>query len=284
MSTVGVCIAALVVCSTAPGCFRIFASFDRVDVGLDSDTPDADVYVSDPIDSDAPDGDEGGGDADVDDSGDDAELDAPPCQTVTVHLVVEADQDDGEQDYGELLLQGESPPDSDDGLMMGFWEDDGPSVTWGFFRFRLTTELPPDADVQEARITLWGRTLTVSGDGWDARVDALRIWAESSADARRVTSGSSDNFSPSDRTLTDRSVRWPSTDGGLDWRVGADNTSSDISPLVQELVERYGGLAAGSHIQIWIRGDFNSGNREVGTEDWSYPEEHHAALDLTACM
>ena len=72
------------------------------------------------------------------------------------------------------------------------------------------------------------------------------------------------------RQITDAEVPWPES-GGLAWSSGVREQSPGLAPLIQELVDRHGGLAAGAHVQLWIRGDGYTADATAGMRDSSHP-------------
>jgi hypothetical protein len=64
-------------------------------------------------------------------------------------------------------------------------------------------------------------------------------------------------------------VRWPE-ELGLAWQHPGPNSTPDLSPLLQALVDEYGGLEAGAHVQFWIAIDVVDGlGEEIGWLDSS---------------
>ena len=73
--------------------------------------------------------------------------------------------------------------------------------------------------------------------------------------------------------------------GGLPWVVSQYNTSPDLAGLLQGLVKSRGGLASGSHLQLWVRGGQQTQN-DLGTPDFSVPgySTNPATLTISACF
>jgi hypothetical protein len=77
---------------------------------------------------------------------------------------------------------------------------------------------------------------------------------------------------------TTATVRWPNS-GALDWQ-DAQMTTPDVSAVIQELVDRYGGLSAGSSVVIWLYGTADlAGNKEVILADFGHAE-HNTTLNI----
>ena len=164
--------------------------------------------------------------------------DLPPPQTQV--LVMASAADDGEIDSTSWLPNGESGV-----LFMGYWSG---ADTWGYHRFALTQAIPQGAVVTAAVLELYGSY----ADQWDAMTEALEVRAEKTADAQVVTKAGDEPFVPGGRPVTVTAVRWPPS-GGLAWKINAYNSSTDLSPVLQEVVTAQGGLAQGSHVQLWVR-------------------------------
>ena len=146
---------------------------------------------------------------------------------------------------------------------------------FGYFRFTLPQPIAADTVVHTAVLELHGWTT----HAWNSEVDALLVFVELSADAEQVDAA--DDFPPSGETvLGEHPIRWPE-DGGLLWNVDAANTSPDLSPLLQTLVDTYGGLPSGSHVQFWIRkAELGMTESEVGYVDAFVDPEQAATLTI----
>lgn len=214
-----------------------------VDLDADADLPDADLDV-------------------------DADRDAVPCSQ---ELVLRDSWDDGEVDGDALAPDGE-PGGSGRALMIGSWDG---SSTWSYFRFTLDRAIPPTATVTAASLRLFG---TTSVGPWDPDVHALIVFGEDSADAPAVASQADNPDLTSGRPICDTSVRWPET-GGLVWEPGW-NASTDLARILQRLVALHGGLEAGAHVQLWLRGAFRDVGAEVGCDTWTGPPENLATLAI----
>ena len=165
--------------------------------------------------------------------------DLPPPQTQVLLLADKVD--DGEVDANGWMPDGESGF-----ICMGYW---GSGSTWGYHRFALTQAIPAGAQVKAAVLELFGHDT----QQWDTATEALEIRAEKTADALEVTSSTKQPFIPGGPPVTVTAARWPAS-GGLAWTVGGYNSSSDLSSVLQEVVNAQGGLAQGAHVQLWVRG------------------------------
>lgn len=155
-------------------------------------------------------------------------------------LTITTENDDGEG-YGttDLYFNGES----NDSLDYAGSYDSLP--TFSFFRFTLSKSIPAGASITSATLSVYG---TTSVGTWGSNSDYLVIQLNDSANASQVSAASQFPNGGGNFTTT---VRWPSS-GGLTWAIAGLNTTPNISSLVQTLVNKYGGLSAGSHIQVWI--------------------------------
>lgn len=129
---------------------------------------------------------------------------------------------------------------------MGYW---GSDPQWGYHRFALANAIPATATLVDVVLELQG-FITYE---WDSTAQALEVFAELSADAQGITSGTDAPYVPGGRPVTTASVRWPGS-GGLSWTLGSYNSSPNLAAVLQEVVNAQGGLAQGSHVQLWIRG------------------------------
>jgi hypothetical protein len=163
-------------------------------------------------------------------------------------------------------------------LWFGYWSSES---EWGYFRFALPGQaIAGGAVVVDATLSLFG----VAADQWNASSHAMEVWAEQAADAAVVTQGTDAPFTPGGRTLTSTAVRWPTT-GGLSWVKQGYNTTPSLATLLQELINKQGGLAAGSHIQLWIRAS-QQDDADLATYDFKAPgyTSHPAKLTLHWCQ
>ena len=127
----------------------------------------------------------------------------------------------------------------------------------------------------EAKLSLYG----LGTWSWDATTDALSIGLELSPDAAPISSLEDMPMTPTGRELVSSAARWPET-GGLDWQDGW-NDSVNIAPLLQELVDTYGGLPAGAHVQFFINGTVADENAEVAIEDSSHRNGNTPTLSVS---
>lgn len=232
---------------------------DRRDVVVRSDSGDASPAI------DAPGTDAPGTDAPRTDAG--LQVQA---------LAIQSDADDGELetsgDYGinGFAQQGEA----NNAIFMGGYDTDerpGEGLTFGYFRFALQAGLPAGATVERAQL----RVYATDQFWWDAS-DFLWIALEDSADAAVISAIADAPLRAGGRPLT-ATVRWPEA-GALDWTFDTWHETSDFGTLLQELVDRYGGLATGAHVQVFVYRDGGTTNGEVAVEDFSHPATHHAEL------
>ncbi len=201
---------------------------------------------------------------------------APSCVPGSFVTTIAANADDGEIELGfdpEWFPSGEGAAGTN---YAGYNLSVHHGPVWVFLRFPLTTAIPADATVTSATLRLWGTATYV----WDAGTEALRIRIETSADARQIDGRADAPELPSTgRNLSLNAVRWPAS-GGLAWTVPGWNTAPDLGGLIQELVAAHGGLAAGAYVQLWLDGDFEDQDGEVGIEDFAHPDPHHPELTL----
>ena len=131
---------------------------------------------------------------------------------------------------------------------------------------------------------LWGHfDFTYADTGWNPASHALEIYAEKSADPPVVTQAADGPFTPLGRPVTTAWGRWPAS-GGLAWSPSQYHTSPDFAPVLQELVNAQGGLAAGAHIQLWIRGaQLPATHAFVTAIAYGYPGFKPARLTLSWC-
>ena len=182
----------------------------------------------------------------------DASLDAPIRTTWTIAIA--DDTDDGQLGApgAAAFVNGENNDERD---YTGHWSG---SPTWAFARFALPAALPSGAHVTDARLHLTG----VTSAGLLFPGNMLALVAEDSADALAVTSSDDSPGSTNGRVGTSAMVPW----AVLDFAIGPD-VSPDLSPIVQQLVDRHGGLAAGAHVTLWISGTGYAQDGEVAFQD-----------------
>lgn len=194
-------------------------------------------------------------------------------------LAIAADLDDGElettQSFGTV---GYAPQGERSGwTYMGGYDSasaPGEGLTASFFRFGVDRAIAPGSTVTRAVLRLFGADTWA----WDPSTDYEWIAAEDVADASRPTQRQDAPSLPTGRPITAR-VRWPASPP-LDWTIGDWNETTDFAAVVQELVDRYAGLATGAHVQIFVFRDGGATDGEVAAEDWSSPASHPAELVL----
>jgi len=160
-------------------------------------------------------------------------------------------------------------------VFLGNWGGSGENKMWLFLNFTLTKDIPSGSTINSSFLTL-------GGDGrynWDTNNYYANVYIQ---DTDNATPPSEYDDAPNEAngTLVLSPVRWPST-GGLFWE--QVNTSPNISSLIQELVDKYEGLSAGSNIQIWVStpsygsaaqliyADFGHANHKADLSiNWSY--------------
>lgn len=151
---------------------------------------------------------------------------------------------------------------------------------YGYFRFALPEALPAGTAVTSVRFE-------VTGFGtfqWSSDLDALEIRAELSPDAPQVDGLDDYPDLGMVTPLTQAAVRWPEA-GGLVWAPDGTNAAPDLSAPIQEVIDASGGLAAGAHLQLWIRAaELGQDNREVGWRDASAGRGEFARLTLDAVV
>jgi hypothetical protein len=147
-----------------------------------------------------------------------------------------------------------------------------------FFRFTLPQEIPSGATITSSAVQLYG----ASTNSWDPAVDALRIYAQKSADSSQFDAINDYPGDVGGTVLSSAHTRWPAA-GGLTWSHNAYNSSVSLNTIIQELVDGYGGLAAGSHIQILVTKDnFDGGDSAVAITDYANAHGTNTAkLDIT---
>ncbi len=203
----------------------------------------------------------------------------PPNGECEQTLSISADVEDGEVGViGTLTLlpQGELGIDLE-GIYMGAWSG---FRTAGYFRFALPEGLAAGERLRYATLRLWGQNV----DSWNFDTDQLRIQLENVADAQAVTNLSRTPDDEEAEPMISPAQLWPE-DGGLEWIVNDFNDSPNLAPMLSALVEQQGGINPGAHVIFWVAGDFNDGEREVATLDFSAAEAEgrQAQLVLSRC-
>jgi hypothetical protein len=192
-------------------------------------------------------------------------------------MTITDDVDDGamwpgnKSDMGAWLPSGETPG-------FGFCGEVSPGYAYfAYLRFELPAAIPADAVIDSAVLEMFGHATYL----WDD-THALRVWAEQSDDAAVVDSLLDYPAGGEGVALTMSSVRWADDDTGLTWQVPGPNPSSDLAPLLQELVDGHDGLDEGAHVQLWVAEDVIDGKgEEVGWLDSSAGGETAPRLTVT---
>ena len=158
-------------------------------------------------------------------------------------------------DANEVVGGGSDGVVSTTGTVIGFQSD-------RFAGFRFVLDLPPAAEILEAKIQFTSSVTTVT-DGRAACI--VTLWAEAADDAAAFSTGSHDI---TNRTKTDASVAWPLpfSDGADAWVIGAhgpNQKTPDLAAIVQEVVNR-AGWVSGQHLVILVhQTDGGLGARQV---------------------
>jgi len=190
----------------------------------------------------------------------------------SISTSIESESDDAEIYLNDYFSNGEYNMND---VYVGAHNND---PVWGVFRFRIPTAIPVSATITSASLSIYGQ----GNFYWDNGSDYLLIIANDAANASQVTgaadapgAGSGYYFTASPGLTSGGAnvkVRWPSA-GSLTWDESGvtPNISSDISSLIQFLVNKYAGLSAGSYVQLWIYTDINKpGGPEVTTVDYGH--------------
>lgn len=142
-----------------------------------------------------------------------------------------------------------------------------------FLRFQLTKAIPAGATITSSSLSVRG----VDTYGWHNFIFYLQVRANDSANAAQVASINDYPGGPSGLTFTS-SVNWP-TAGYLVWDGAGTNTTPDLKSTIQFLVNKYGGLAAGAHVQFWVYSDQPGIDVEGGMADFGTPD-FNTVLDI----
>lgn len=196
-------------------------------------------------------------------------------------MSIEEDADDGQFDPSFVAIPSgwSTVGEGDGGLYSGSyqisdWGGLGSGLTTSSYRFTLGSEIPAGSTVVEAWLSLYG----LGEWNWNSSSDALTIGLEFSDDAAVIDGIADLPGTPSGRDLLSTTARWPES-GGLAWQNGW-NDSVNLAPLLQELVDTYGGLPAGAHVQFFVRGDEADHNGEVLIEDSAYVTDNAPTLTV----
>jgi hypothetical protein len=173
----------------------------------------------------------------------------------TISSTITDDQDDGE--IGPpVLYDGESLNRN----YTGFWSS---TQTRAFLRFTLPSAIPSGAHVIDARMHL----SAVGVAGMSDTTEVLVVAADRLPDAPPIATAT-DYPGGTAATPITTSVTWPAFAA---WPALGAVTSPDLSPIIQELVDSSGGLAAGAHVALWMWGTGYTHDAEVGFQDTSGP-------------
>jgi hypothetical protein len=196
-------------------------------------------------------------------------------------VAISDDLDDGEVEgsggYG-YAPEGESQCST----FMGGYDlveyGEGNGATVAFFRFKLPSAIPPGAAIGSVTLSLFGSDQW----HWDPTRHTLSVCAELCPDAPRVTSAADQPDTATGRPVTGTCAGWGVGAGApLSWVVGGWNTSPDLSAVVQEVVDRLGGLATGAHVQLFVYRKNATDNGEVAAEDFCHTRPNQARLSLS---
>lgn len=185
--------------------------------------------------------------------------------------------DDGEITGGLLLPSGETWHGNL--IHAGSWAtvaSGGPTLTYAYLRFRLGQPLPAGAAIASATLEVYGHALT-GGSQWSPQKHKLVISADRSADAPQVVSAAACPGCAK-ATAQTAALDWSS----IVWKPNAWNTTPDLGPIVQELVDAHGGLKAGAHLQLWLRApSIYPEDAELPFEDLDHAGGRAARLTLS---
>ncbi len=200
---------------------------------------------------------------------------APDAGCADLVLSIATNMDDGEV---ELAGPPEWLPNGEGGdVYVGYWGGAAGGDTWGYFRFAIPGGLPAGATVLDARLSL--HAVSAMEGVFDPATDALVVSLEDAGDAAQVDAA--DQHPGASRTLVAAEVRWPDA-GGLMLSVGARNPTPDLSPLFDALLATRA-VPPGGSVQLWIRGENQTDDREVAVWDSNRGEANAAELSLTVC-
>ncbi|MGZ6398920.1 MAG: hypothetical protein ACXWRZ_14670 [Bdellovibrio sp.] len=154
--------------------------------------------------------------------------------------------------------------DADDGLIVsdapnhgsGHYPHDAYAGEWNanyrdytYFRFQVPQNIPANSLIYNANLNIYALNENI----WDESMDALEIWVQKDSDAPVVLD---QTYYPGDTAgtvLSTASVPWQDLNSvGLIWRQNSWKKTPNLKVLLQELVNTYNGLAAGSHFQFWV--------------------------------
>ena len=189
---------------------------------------------------------------------------APIAESQT--LSITSENDDGEV-YGGNAPGSEVMFDGETNTSDVYVGNNGITPVYGFVRFQLIKAIPSGAVVSNA-------TMTFYGDGdyqWDDANDSLIITANDSANIGPVAVYEDRIGGTNGHTPTNALVAWPSS-GPLAWNRAGLNSTPNLKTIIQELVDKHGGLAAGASIQFWMFGPPVIGDSEIRFADYGHPQ------------
>lgn len=185
-------------------------------------------------------------------------------QPSVVRLTIETDADDGEIDGIFFDPQGETGNLDYAGY--------GALATRAYLRFHLPSGIPMGARIVQAHLEVEG----TGGWGTCGVSDHLGVRADDVMDPPAVGAATDYPGGATGGAATTALVLWGPV---LDWAAGPQR-SPDISTVVQELVDHQSGLAAGTHVRIWVwAGDYTSGC-EASWQDSSLAGSTPAVLEI----
>ena len=181
----------------------------------------------------------------------------------TLNLTIATENDDSELYMPDgnlgLFYSGEN---SVGDMYTGSWSS---NYVYGINRFTLTQAIPAGATITNASMQVYG----IGDSGWNSAGGGyLHIMVSDYADAPQVTTFQDGPGGTNNRAFSS-TVRWPFA-GNMFWTTSGLNTTVDLSVLIQFLVNKYGGLANGAHIQVWTYSDEPAVNKEVNYAGFSH--------------
>jgi hypothetical protein len=182
--------------------------------------------------------------------------DTAVCKQVV--MTVSAQADDG--GIWNTIFAPDGDP-ANNKLWCGYWDG---SAEWCFFRFALPQAIPAKATVTSAVLSLWGIDID---SNWDPLTHGLEVWVENSGDAAAVTGIGDAPLQTGGRPVVSM-IRWPAV-GGVGWKVGQYNTSNNLAAAFQTVVTGKAPLAAGIHLQVWVRGA-QAAQADIALPDYAY--------------
>jgi hypothetical protein len=149
------------------------------------------------------------------------------------------------------------------------------NYSYAMFRFQLNPAPPSGSTITSASVFLYGRSIWL----WSQGSDDLLVFATDADNASApTTAGERPSESGGSTTTTTATAAW----NDVTWsEVGAWHQSSDISSVIQELVDSDYITTTDDHIVIWVRGTTTT-NHVVGVDTYEYPTSPQPAkLNIT---